>query len=78
MKLPKIKYRIIPDVCSGWEVQSKRWWFPFWIQCSDLNGLITNTHKSIEDAKRFIDEKIEQEKPISSKAIHYNPHLDKL
>jgi hypothetical protein len=78
MKLPKTKYRIVPDTYSGWEVQSKRWWFPFWIQCLDLNGGCGNTHRSVEDAKLFIDEKIDQAKPISSKAIHYNPHLDKL
>ena len=47
MKLPKTKYRIVPDTYSGWEVQSKRWWFPFWIQCLDLNGAFGNTHRSV-------------------------------
>jgi hypothetical protein len=47
----KHKYRIVTDSYSGYEAQVKYWWFPFaWYQMG-----YTNTHASIEDAKRFID-----------------------
>ena len=29
----KNKYRIVSDNFQGFEVQIKRWWFPFWFQC---------------------------------------------
>lgn len=44
-----IKFRIIKDSYAGFEVQAKRWWFPFWIQCDG-----TNTHLTLERAKEFI------------------------
>ncbi len=50
MKLPKNKYRVIPDCYLGFEVQCKRWWFPFWLQ---ING--GNTSSSLERAKRLIE-----------------------
>lgn len=48
MKL--VKYRIIKDSYSGFEVQIWKLWFPFWIQCNWVN-----THSSIERAKNFIE-----------------------
>lgn len=28
----KNKYRVMPDMFAGFEIQIKRWWFPVWIQ----------------------------------------------
>lgn len=52
MKL-KTKYRIVRDNYEGFEVQSKQWWMPLWIQCDDGSGC--NTHKTIEMARAFIE-----------------------
>ena len=41
-------YRIVTDKYSGYEVQAKRWWFPFWLQCGH-----TNTHRSVDAAERW-------------------------
>ena len=41
-------YRIVTDQFSGYEVQAKRWWFPFWLQCN-----YTNTHYSVDDAEQW-------------------------
>lgn len=43
----KNKYRIVRDNYAGYEVQIKRWWFPFWIQVD------FNTHYSIECAESY-------------------------
>lgn len=48
-----MKYRIVRDNYAGYEVQVWRWWFPFYIQCGDVDG-ICNTHMSLESAKEFI------------------------
>jgi len=45
-----MKYRIVTDLFAGYEVQCKRWWFPFWIQ-----RRYTNTHKTVDKAKDWID-----------------------
>jgi hypothetical protein len=68
MKLFKTRYRIVTDRYSGYEVQSRRWWFPFWIQCDG-----TNTHLTIDRAKEFIERRLTQNKFVTE----YNPHLDK-
>jgi hypothetical protein len=47
----KTKYRIVRDQYMGYEVQYKCWWFPFWVE----HGF-TNTHKTIEEARGYIDE----------------------
>lgn len=44
-----MKFRIVSDAYNGYEVQVRRWWFPFWIQCA-----CTNTHPSLEIAKEYI------------------------
>jgi len=49
MRLPKPKYRIVPDTFAGYEVQVRRWWFPFWVQPR------TNTHHTVDKAKEYID-----------------------
>ena len=48
----KKKYRIVTDRFAGFEVQvwGRWWWFPFWRQVG-----FTNTHGTIEEAKRFIE-----------------------
>jgi hypothetical protein len=46
----KTKYRIVGDRYLGYECQIWRWYWPFWVQMG-----FTNTHSSIEDAKRYID-----------------------
>lgn len=44
------EYRIVRDNWLGFEVQSRRWWWPFWSQG------VTNTHSSIEEAERYANE----------------------
>jgi hypothetical protein len=44
-----MKYRIVGDRYAGYEVQHKRWWFPFWIQVG------INTHGMEEKAMAFIE-----------------------
>ena len=50
----KTKYRIVTDRYAGFECQVWRWWWPFWVQMSGRNGMIANTHGSIDAAKEFI------------------------
>lgn len=45
----KTRYRIVKDEWLGYEVQSWRWWFPFWIQVG-----FTNTHQTPEDAEKWL------------------------
>lgn len=47
----KNRYRIVTDSYLGFEVQIKRWWFPFWVQCGGFTGC--NTHMSIEAAEAY-------------------------
>ncbi len=47
MKLKK--YRVVRDTYNGYEVQTWRAWFPFWLQ-----GKV-NTHQSLEQAKKYIE-----------------------
>jgi len=48
-----ICYRIVQDTFSGYEVQFKRRWWPFWLQCGDRGRCGINTHRTIESAERF-------------------------
>jgi hypothetical protein len=50
-----IRYRIVRDNCHGYEVQFKRRWWPFWLQCgTDGNGgRGMNSHQTIEQAEKF-------------------------
>lgn len=43
----KNKYRIVTDEYAGYEVQIKRWWFPFYRMVG------VNTFNSIERATKF-------------------------
>ena len=55
INLFKTRYRIVTDSYSGYEVQYKYPWWPFWIQAS-RRGYRTNTHPSLEKAKVFLAE----------------------
>lgn len=48
-----VYYRIVRDEFCGYEVQSWRWWFPFWTQCPGRCGNECNTHVSIERAEAW-------------------------
>lgn len=41
------EYRIVCDGCLGYEVQIRRWWWPFWIQPR------VNTHTCVESAEAW-------------------------
>lgn len=49
----KTKHRVVSDIHLGYEVQVKRFVFPFWVQCWK-NGCI-NTFESYESAKSWVD-----------------------
>lgn len=72
MKTFKRRYRIVEDNYLGYEVQSRIWWFPFWLQCGSRIG-IANTHPSIEKAKAFIETITKRNNVV----MEYNPHLEK-
>lgn len=42
------RYRIVRDSYAGYEVQVRRWWWPFWTQAG-----YTNTHATIERAEQY-------------------------
>ena len=49
----KNSYRIVRDCALGFEVQFKRWWYPFcWDEC-DCNGRSLNTWATVEEAEAF-------------------------
>ena len=48
-----IRYRIVRDNESGYEVQFKRRWWLFWQQCGWRGGRGFNSHSTIEAAERF-------------------------
>lgn len=41
-------YRIVRDHYAGYEVQVRRWWWPFWVQAG-----FCNTHSSVERAEEW-------------------------
>jgi hypothetical protein len=45
----RTQYRVVRDNYAGFEVQCRRWWWPFWCQCG------INTHSSLKMALAFID-----------------------
>jgi hypothetical protein len=48
----KTRYRIVTDEYLGYEVQYKKWWWPFWVQVGYTGGLV-NTWSTVESAERF-------------------------
>ena len=70
----KRRYRIVRDNYLGYEVQSRIWWFPFWLECRSRIG-ISNTHHTIEKAKEFIETRVNG---LDTRVImEYNPHIEK-
>jgi len=65
----KIKYRIVKDNYCEYEVQSKRWWWPFWVQCTSFNengrSYSINTFDTIDESKKFI--KLKKNKKLYKK-----------
>lgn len=45
----RCEYRIVEDSFGGFAVETRRWWFPFWVEWP------TNTHNSVERATRFAE-----------------------
>ena len=45
-------YRIVTDHYSGFEVQCRSSWWPFWRQCAGRCSSV-NTHKTLEEAEAF-------------------------
>jgi len=48
-----IRYRIVRDNESGYEVQFNRRWWLFWQQCGAAGGRGLNSWSTIEQAERF-------------------------
>lgn len=44
------EYRIVRDGFAGFEVQIKRWWWPFWSMIG------SNTHPNIERAEKYAED----------------------
>jgi hypothetical protein len=42
------EFRIVRDRFCGYEVQIRRWWWPFWVQAGWVNS-----HTSIEKAEEW-------------------------
>lgn len=57
----KTKYRIVTDKYCGFEVQSKRWWFPLWLQVGGIN-----TFSTLEGALLFLER-------AKKKVVHIEP-----
>lgn len=54
-KIMKNKYRIVRDSYAWYECQIKYWWFPLvWLQLHNW-ARICNTHKTIANAEKFIE-----------------------
>jgi hypothetical protein len=61
------RYRIVTDRYSGFEVQMRVWWWPFWLQCGRRGGRGTNTFEYIADADKFAAEHSRMVKPPRKK-----------
>lgn len=44
------EYRVVEDNFAGFEVQARRWWWPFWLECD-----FCNTHPTVEAAERWAE-----------------------
>ena len=64
------KYRIVRDNYSGYEVQIKHWWWPFWYMPT------CNTHVTVEGAKKYASNHALKKKiATSSKVVSVLGHL---
>ncbi len=62
--MPKNKYRIVGDMHGGYEVQIKKWWFPFlYFQCDKKGCIGVNTFSNLNQAEKLI-EWLKQEKKV--------------
>ena len=50
MSMFRTRYRIVRDAYAGYEVQFRYWWMPFYMQAG-----YTNTHFSMDGAKRYLE-----------------------
>ncbi|MBL87188.1 MAG: hypothetical protein CMO82_11080 [Winogradskyella sp.] len=69
MKICKRQYRIVTDNFSGFEVQKRLWYYPFWFQIRSENRLPVNTHKTIESAEKLIEMDKTNSRPPKSKVV---------
>jgi hypothetical protein len=61
-------YRIVSDNHSGYEVQIKRWFFPFCFFQKHKYGVI-NTFSNMEEAKQWINNGCKKDKIIKPKPV---------
>ena len=54
-KICKRQYRIVTDSFSGFEVQKRLWYFPFWLQIPGETRRPVNTHTTIEEDEILIE-----------------------
>lgn len=52
------EYRIVRDTYNGYEVQSRRWWWPFWVQGR------TNSHQTIAQAEYYAKQLAENKNAV--------------
>lgn len=69
MKICKRQYRIVTDNFSGFEVQKRLWYYPFWFQIRSENRLPVNTHKTIESAEKLIEMDKTNSRPPKIKVV---------
>ncbi len=63
-------YRIVSDDFRGFEVQIKRWWFPFWVQKHHYPYSV-NTFGSLDEAKKWITDGFPKGKSLEERKIFY-------
>jgi hypothetical protein len=61
----KNKYRIVTDKYAGYEVQVKKWFWPFWVETFPIDSF-----HSVERAEKHI-ENIKNKTPFKPKVIKY-------
>ena len=64
MKICKRRFRVVTDKHAGFEVQIKKWYYPFWSQVG-----VINTQSTIEEAKEFIEE-TKKELDFKTEVVH--------
>lgn len=55
-------YRVVTDAYSGFEVQYRTPWWPFWRQCEGCRSGV-NTHRTLEQAEEFAREHARRSAP---------------
>jgi hypothetical protein len=67
------KIKIVIDEYNKFEIQIKRWWFPFWIKC--WKNRIVNSFNSLDDVKKWIQNG--RKKDIFKSEIIYEQKVNK-